>query len=298
MKVTGMKTKHLFIVFPVLLFGLLGYSPVSASIQDLFQKHRFDTDAVLYLNSGDVLYGQVLNQNIGIYTPYGHVQVPIRKCAGIFFDGFSTNREMIASEDMNLFTGIVDTGVIRFHIRSTDAQIEIRKEEIRSIVLAFPRKHTASEQTASKAALLIMGNGDLFTGQVVLPSLSLKPDGSAVSVPFSDIETLDIFSGTSIRVEVKKTDGVVLKGTLIEERFPFQADIGGSSPGVYANRISKVLLKDGTNRIDDLFWKGTDIDAKKASARLFGSGRSGAPGQQPRHEISTHPSRIIHDGFG
>ena len=81
MKGAVMNAKYLYIVYPALLLSLFTYSPASASIRDLFHKHRFDTDTVLYLNNGNVLHGRLLNQDVGMYTPYGYVQAPIGTCA-------------------------------------------------------------------------------------------------------------------------------------------------------------------------------------------------------------------------
>ena len=92
-----MKTKQVVSVFFLLLMCLTAYSPASASLRDLFQANRLDSEAVLYLTNGDILHGEVLNERFGIYTPYGYLQVPAQSCAGIFFGGAVNNREMIVS---------------------------------------------------------------------------------------------------------------------------------------------------------------------------------------------------------
>ncbi len=255
-----MKTKFGLIVFSLLWVSLLGFAPAHASLQALFQKHRSDGDTVLYLNNGDVLHGDVLTETFGIHTPYGYVQVPTRECAGIFLNGSPHNREMIVSNTMNLFTGIIDPVVIRFHIRSTASKIDIRKEEIRHIIMGFPGGKTIKEGAVSEEVLLIMVNGDLLSGKLELPALTLKIGESEVSVPVSDIRAIDVSSDTAIPLaEIRKTDGGVLKGFITIESFRLQADGDVSIDSIYLNRVDGIRLNGKGKPIADLFWKAADI---------------------------------------
>jgi hypothetical protein len=211
----------------------------------VFGKPRLAAEDVISFTNNDVLRGEVTNESIHITTPYSDVVVPLRKCAGISFEGSQTAGETVVTVNSNRITGIVTDRFIKFRIGSAGAEVPIRKEKIRHILLRRSPLESGFIESQQNSDLFIMANGDLLSGRSSDPSLLLRTDYSEIPVPFADIREMEIQKDSGGRVSIKKKNSEVLSGMLQTEEITLDLDAGIHLEAVYKDRFSKIEREKG-----------------------------------------------------
>ncbi|MDX9982423.1 MAG: hypothetical protein RBU25_20550, partial [Lentisphaeria bacterium] len=124
------------VLFLMLVGGIVSGDESAAPVIDtVFGLQRPKNEDVVCFRNNDVLRGTVLDETISINTPYGLLAVPLRRCAGLSFEGEQANTETIVTVNFNRYTGIVMDRVIRFRVGESGEEMPIRKERVRQILL-------------------------------------------------------------------------------------------------------------------------------------------------------------------
>ena len=214
-------------------------------LTQVFSQPRSEQEDVIHFRNNDVLKGTVLNETITVMTPYGRCVVPLRKCAGLSFEGARANTEALVTVNHNRLTGIVDDRTIKFRIGTSGAPLEIRKEKIRFVLLKRGDNETAFADPKAKTNLFVMTNGDLLVGQAEPNSLKIKTDYGEIRVGFDEMKTVEMQGGDNVTAVIKKLNGDVMRGTLETEELTLELSLGVSVNAIYKDKFSKVFIGDG-----------------------------------------------------
>ena len=237
---------------PIIFAGLIALSLQAVAqdrtgpiLQSVFQQDRSTTEDVVYFRNNDILRGEVLNETITINTPYGMVEIPLRACAGISFEGAQTNTESLVTTNFNRFTGIITDRIIRLRIGTSGAEIEIRKEQIRFILLkqeANEGQLTNPEQTTD---LFLMANGDLLTGTTKESRFVIGTTYADVPVNFDELKQVEMQGDANVTTVATKLNGDVMRGALVTDDLTLNLNIGVQVPAVYKDKFAKIFVGDG-----------------------------------------------------
>ena len=258
------------------VFLLSFYSPAFAAPQltKVFDKERSAKEDAVFFRNNDVLRGEVLNKNLSINTPYGTLKVPLRKCAGISFEGSRSNTEALVTVNFNRYTGIINDRVILFKIGSSGTKIKIRKEKIRFVLLKTKPNEAKPAETQSKTDLFIMSNGDLLTGNPSQNSFTIATDYAEIPVSFAETKEIEMQGGDNVTAVIKKKNGDVMRGTLITEEFSLGLDIGVQVNAIYKDKFAKVFVDEGNKHASKKFGVLQPIKGESDGAQ-FGTSTTG-----------------------
>ncbi len=246
-------SKKIINILAVLFFGavvnLFTQTPAFAQkispMTHVFGQQRSSNEDVIYFRNNDVLKGKVLNQAISVKTPYGQCEIPLRKCAGLSFEGVRANTDALVTVNYNRITGVVNDRVVKFQIGTSGAPLEIRKEKIRFILLKRESSETGFTSAKAKSNLFVMTNGDLLVGQASPNSLRIKTDYGEIPVDFIEMETVEMQGGSNVTAVIRKKNGDVMRGTLETEELTLKLSLGVTVKGIYNDKISKIFVGDG-----------------------------------------------------
>jgi hypothetical protein len=214
-------------------------------VDTVFGLQRPKTEDVVCLHSNDVLRGTVLNETITINTPYGLLAVPLRRCAGLSFEGAQVNTGTIVTTNCNRYTGMVMDRVIHFRLADSGAEIPIRKERVCRILLQQKEDELAFVDTGERTNLFVMANGDLLTGTANSNQLTLVAGFVEVPVFFAEIDHVELQGGDRPVALVTKKTKEVLRGRLLTEDLTVQLDIGVAVEAVYQDKFARMLMDGG-----------------------------------------------------
>ncbi|NUN97050.1 MAG: hypothetical protein HUU16_12820, partial [Candidatus Omnitrophica bacterium] len=223
-----------------LVLVLVPTSARGALITSIFGKQRLSDQDVIYFTNGDVLRGEATNREITLLTPYARVALPLRKCAGFSLEGSETLGEKVVAINGDSFSGIIEDRLITFRIGGSGAEVPIRKERIRLLLLRRSALETsaAAPQTGSRA--FVMANGDRVTGKLSAAGLAVLTEYGEVSVPLSEVESFEVERESGGKVRVRKTVGESVSGMLQTDEFALSLDLGMRLDGVFKDRFLRV----------------------------------------------------------
>ena len=257
-RVTSMSpTRHHILHF--LLFGLTVLvclfaeaqedPPPSASgvttMDTLFDKQRLAGEDVVYFTNNDVLRGEVTNEILHLTAPYGEILIPLRKCAGVSFEETDKAGETIVTINANRMKGIVTDRFINIRISGAGAEVPIRKEKIRYILLRKSPMELGYLNSPATMDSFIMSNGDVLTGKVIEPVVTLRTELTEISTAFSDIQSISFPRTKGGTTTIQKKNGEKISGSLQTEEISIQLDAGIRLDAVSKDRIAKFSSEDG-----------------------------------------------------
>ncbi|MCP4374621.1 MAG: hypothetical protein GY794_00355 [bacterium] len=243
-----MRYALLMIMSVVILFGLsarLDAKEITKKptlIETLFDIERSTKEDVLYLRNKDVLHGRVINETITIATQYGMLKVPLRRCAGLSFEGAKANAEVIVTVNFNRVSGIIIDRVINFQIKSTDTKIAIRKENIRFLLLQRKANEADFTKKSPKADLFLMTNGDILSGETVERKITIRTGQTKTPVALAEMRDIKMQSGDKGTAVISKTNGKTLQGILDTSEITLDMEIGIQVQAIYKNKFAQVFV--------------------------------------------------------
>ena len=211
-------------------------------MESVFGIARPDTQDVIYFRSEDVLQGQVLNEKIGLVTPYGMLSIPLRRCAGLSFEASRANAEAIVTVNFNRVSGIVTDRVFRFRIGSSGMQVPIRKETVAFILLKRTPEEMDFVQGREKEDLFIMANGDVLSGKPSEPTVQIRTDYGKIPVSFSEIRDVRMQAGTEVTAVIARTNGETMRGAWETDEISLDLEMGLALPAVYKDKFARILV--------------------------------------------------------
>ena len=220
-------------------------SPKIPPLDSIFGQKRSEKQDVIHFRNNDVLKGEVLNETITVMSPYGKCVIPLRKCAGLSFEGARANTESVITVNYNRITGIVSDRVIKFRIGTSGAPLDIRKEKIRFVLLKRTKDEADFADPKAKTNLFVMANGDLLVGEAQPDKLKIKTDYGQIPVGFNEMKSVQMQGGANVTAVIKKNNGDVMRGTLETEELTVKMDAGVTVEGIYKDKFSKIHIGDG-----------------------------------------------------
>lgn len=233
----------------------------------LFQHERADAVDVIYFHNNDVLRGEVLNESLSISTPYGFAEIPLRVCAGVSFERSNANTEELVTIHASRLTGIITERRIRFRIESSGAEITIRKEKIKFILLKKNGGTPAIAGPEGETTLFVMANGDLLNVRTEKSVLSMSTEYGDIPLSFDQLDGLEL-RGNGAAVATMK-NGDVMRGTLGPEEFSLELDGGVSLDSVHRDRLAKVLVGKAGARATALLGTSEPVKENAPALRPF-----------------------------
>ncbi len=211
----------------------------------LFGMQRLTGEDIIYFTNNDVLKGEVTNELLHLTTPYGEVLVPLRKCAGASFEGTDKASETIVTINANRLKGIVTDRFINIRLPGAGAEVPIRKEKIRYILLRKSPMELGFLNSPAATDSFIMSNGDILTGKVIEPALMVRTDLAQISVSFSDIQEIHFPGTIGGTTTIRKKSGEQISGDLQAEDISIQLDVGIRLDAVSKDRLARFSSGDG-----------------------------------------------------
>ncbi len=211
----------------------------------LFGKQRFANEDVVYFTNNDILRGEVTNEILHLTTPYAEVLLPLRKCAGATFEDTDKAGETVVTINANRMKGILTDRFINFRLGGAGADVPIRKEKIRCILLRKSPAELGYLNSPAATDSFVMSNGDVLTGRFVEPNLSIRTDLADSTTAFSDIQKISFPGSTSGATTIFKKNGEQISGTLQTEELSIQMDIGIRMDAVSKNRLAQFSSGNG-----------------------------------------------------
>ena len=224
-----------------------GDTPAEASdkmppVTALFDLERSATEDVIYFRNKDVLRGRVLNETVTIATQYGMLKVPLRRCAGLSFEGARANTEAVVTVNFNRITGIITDRVINFEIKSSKTKIPIRKEKIRFLLLQKMANEADFVEKSPKADLFLMANGDLLSGEAVERKVTIRTDYAKVPVSFAEMKDVTMQGGDNVTAVISKVNGDTMRGTLDTDEITLDLEVGIQVEAIYKDKFARVFV--------------------------------------------------------
>lgn len=217
-------------------------SAAFARMDSAFNIARSDADDVIYLRSKDILHGQLLLEKIGLVTPYGTLSIPLRRCAGISFEGTHANVEAVVTVNFNRCTGIVTDHVFRFRISSSGKEVLLRKESIAFVVLQKTPGETDFLKSQEKPDLFVMANGDLLSGKAAEQTIDVRTDYGKIPVPFSEIKEVRMVGERERTAVITKASGDLIRGACETSDISLSLETGQTLPAVYKDEFARVFV--------------------------------------------------------
>lgn len=206
----------------------------------VFGETRRPTEDVIYFANSDVLRGEVANDSLHLVTPYGEIEVPVRRAGGISFEGSDQAKETYVGVNGDEISGIFTERVILFRIGSAGAEVPIRKEKIRHIILRRSPLESPYIVPKPGSYQMEMSNGDRLKGQPLEPAVALRTEYGEVTVPFEEVSSMDFATDAVGTVRIRKTNGEALSGLLQTDEISLQANLGFRIPTVYRGRFRRI----------------------------------------------------------
>ena len=214
-------------------------------MKEVFEKPRPEQHDVIHFRNNDVLRGHVVNEKINIQTQYGLLNIPVRKLAGISFEGARNNTEALVTVNFNRYTGIIPDKVIEFKIASSNTVIKIRKEKIRFVLFQKKASELDFLGDQSDTTLFVMANGDIITGKPRESSIAISTDYADVPLKFSEIKDIEMQGGHNVTAVIKKQNKDVMRGKVAIEELTVEADLGVNIEAIYIDKFAKIKTKAG-----------------------------------------------------
>lgn len=248
---------------PILLLGLLSTADIpiqgqeppspgsdrSSQLNTIFGRPRLPAKDSIYFINGDVLGGEVTNELLHLTTPYGELLLPLRKCAGISFENTERAGETAITLNANRLSGIFSDRTINFRIESANAEVPIRKDRIRTIVLRRSPLEAELLNSSVETDLVAMRNGDLITGKFLEPGLKIRNGLNEVTVPLSETVNIDFSKSDSGSVTIQKRNGETVSGVLQTEELTILMDIGIRLDSVFKDRLARYSAGNGSMKV-------------------------------------------------
>ena len=241
-------------------------------IGTLFGRQRSEKEDVVYFRNNDVLRGTVVNETVSVNTPYGLLAVPLRRCAGLSFEGARANTEAVVTVNFNRYTGIITDRAIRFRIGTSGTEIQIRKEKVRHVLLKRAADERAFADPKAKTCLFLMTNGDLLTGRPNPDRLTITTDYADVPVSFAEIASVVMQGGDQPTAVVTKKNRDTMRGKLATEELTVQLDAGIDVEAVYKDKFAKMFVDDGNVQAVALFSGAAPLQGESDGALFAAEG--------------------------
>jgi len=211
-------------------------------MDSVFQEARSKGNDIVLFRNKDILRGKLLNEKLTILTPYGEVTVPVQHCAGLSFEGARANTEAIVTVNYNRLTGIIKDRVLSFRIGTSGAEVEIRKEKVRHILLQKTPDELHFLKPGAAVQMFVMANGDLLTGLARKKDLSIQTDYGNIPVSFGEVRDIQMQGGEKVTAVVRKLNGDVMRGTLMTDEISIALAIGVEVASVYKDKFSRIVV--------------------------------------------------------
>ncbi len=235
------------------LIGLVGFSAgVCAQeaakkpklIETLFDLRRSPKEDVIYFRNEDVLRGHVLSDTVTIATQYGMLKIPLRRCAGLSFEGARANTEAVVTVNFNRITGIITDRVINFQIKSSGTKISIRKEKIRFLLLQRKANEADFIEKSPEADLFLMANGDLLSGEAIERKVAIRRDHhpAKILISFAEMKDVKIQGGDNVTAVITTTKGDTWRGTLDTDEITLDLEVGIQVQAIYKDQFARVFV--------------------------------------------------------
>lgn len=219
----------------------------------VFQQERSDKEDIVLCRNGDVHKGEVQNADFTVNTPYGAVKLPLRRCAGVSFEGSRTNTEALVTTNYNRITGIIADGSITIKIGTDGQKIDVRKEKVRYVLMRKAEDETTGMVADGRTDLFVMANGDLLTGLPVSPRILIAMGQAEVFVAIAEMRKIEMLGTENVTALVTMANGDIMRGSVMTEDLSLKLDAGGEVDSVYMNKFATVLVGDGNAQVAALF---------------------------------------------
>ena len=190
---------------------------------------------ILELKNGDRLTGRMEVDEIELQTSYARLSFKKRHIASILFEDNDSYIEKIVVRNGDVFSGFVINRNFSFKL-STGLKIDIRREKIRRIGV---RISPDERDTYPRQDLMILKNGDVFSGKITTLTLTVQTSYATVPTKTGDIALIEFTGKERAVTKVTLKNGNTFQGLLQEEDIGIALD-SGPSVLIYQDKIERI----------------------------------------------------------
>ncbi len=193
---------------------------------------------VMELKNGDLLTGTMLNDQVGIQTAYARLAFRKDQIASLLLEGDIANIEHIIVINGDVFSGFVLEKTIRFKL-PTGSEIEVRREKIKRLgirMLPYEKKEYPRNDVT------VLKNGDVFSGTVKTPRITVQTSYATVPAKTSDIARIEFIGKGRAVTKIRLKNGNTMQGLLQEEDIAIDLDYGPEIL-IYKDKIDRIEFR-------------------------------------------------------
>jgi len=193
---------------------------------------------VMELKNRDRLTGLMQNETIEVQTSYARLILNRESIANIMFEGGTANIERITMVNGDTFSGFILTKTILFSLDKGQT-IDIRKDKVHRLGM---RLRPDERRSHPRNDVVFLKNGDIFNGQVLNPSLTIKTSYATITNQIADIARIEFTGDSKIVTKITLKNNNTMQGLLEEEDIEIHLDHGPTIM-VYKDKIDKMEMR-------------------------------------------------------
>ncbi|HSR87545.1 MAG TPA: hypothetical protein VLL07_01220 [Pontiella sp.] len=201
---------------------------------------RSTENDILVLRNGDHLVGSILNDDFGIRTFYGQLNLKSELVAGIDLEGGENSIEAIITVNNNRFSGFIENPVFSVKL-DAGPLVQVRRERVSKVVFHLRK---GERDGLKQGRYLELKNGDYFSGTILNRMIVVAAAYGDVPVKLDAIKTISITGGSFPVVKIAQTNDTVVQGSLKTEDVEVMLDIG-TMVKLFQDRIDKISAQQG-----------------------------------------------------
>lgn len=185
---------------------------------------------VVRLRGGEALYGRIAAARLVLRTSYAQIPFPRQWIASVELASLEKGTAKIILTNGDSFTGFLVDDAIDFE--TARGKESIRKEKIEAIGFRLRQEGSSDEKGD---ALLLMRNGDAFSGKLKSRAVRLRVGSQSIETAMSDVARIEFGEeGAKTRVVTRKGDMLSgrIESSLVELDLPSGAALSLSPPYV------------------------------------------------------------------
>ncbi|MBI2876494.1 MAG: PD40 domain-containing protein [Candidatus Tectomicrobia bacterium] len=193
---------------------------------------------LLKLRNGDSLTGTILNPEVTLRNAYSELRFSRGVLATLKFPGGKEGLAEVIVLNGDKFSGFVLEKALRFKT-SQGTALEIRMEKVETV--GFSSSPEESRRLGDSPEI-ILRNGDLFSGKLLTPQVTLQTGYGEVKVRMEEIATIENSGQERVISRITMVNGDVIQGEIREDDLRVALDMGPAID-LYKDNILTIRLR-------------------------------------------------------
>lgn len=193
---------------------------------------------LLKLRNGDSLTGTILNPELTLRSSYSELKFPRSALATLKFPGGKENLAEVIVINGDKFSGFVLEKALRFKT-SQGTSLDVRMEKVETV--GFMAQSEESRRLSDSPEIALR-NGDLFSGRLLNPQLTVSTGYGDVKVRLEEVSSIENSGKDKVVSRITLVNGDIIQGEIREDDLRVDLDMGPTIE-LYKDNILAVRLR-------------------------------------------------------